>query len=259
MLRSISTAMTSAMAAALLAITPAHAEPLPGLDFDTAVANPSRPEDARKLDQSRQPAAVLEFLGLKAGDTAADIMTGSGYWAEIMADALGKTGHVTAYEPAQFYSTPEELKVWDALVARRPDITFERYPFEAFAAKPNSFDFTIINLSYHDLYWVSEKYKIPHTDPAAFVKTLYAATRPGGVVGIIDHAAAPGGDTRAVVDKLHRIDPAQVKADFKAAGFVLEAESSLLANPTDDHGKLVFDPAIRGKTDRFMYRFRKPK
>lgn len=256
MLRSLSTALAVAL---LATAAPAFADPLPGLDFDTAVANPTRPEDARKLDQSRQPAAVLEFLGLKAGDKAADIMTGSGYWAEIMADALGKTGKVTAFEPSQFYSTPEELKTWDALVARRPDIHFERYPFEAFKAAPDSFDFTIINLSYHDLYWQSEKYKIPRSDPAAFVKALYAATRPGGVVGIIDHAATPGGDTRAVVDKLHRIDPAQVKADFKAAGFMLEGESALLANPLDDHSKLVFDPAIRGKTDRFVYRFRKPK
>ncbi|MFD2430274.1 hypothetical protein ACFSUK_23580 [Sphingobium scionense] len=122
----------------------------------------------------------------------------------------------------------------------------------------DSFDFTIINLSYHDLYWQSDKFGIPRTDPDAFVKTLYAATKPGGIVGIIDHAG-PVGDTRAVVDKLHRIDPAVVKADFLRAGFVLEAQSPLLANPADDHSKLVFDPAIRGKTDRFLYRFRKPK
>ena len=109
-----------------------------------------------------------------------------------------------------------------------------------------------------DSYWQSDKFGIPRTDPDAFVKTLYAATKPGGIVGIIDHVG-PAGDTRAVVDKLHRIDPAVVKADFLRAGFVLEAQSPLLANPADDHSKLVFDPAIRGKTDRFLYRFRKPK
>ena len=82
--------------------------------------------------------------------------------------------------------------------------------------------------------------------------------KPGGIVGIVDHVGPPG-DTREVVEKLHRIDPAVVKADFTAAGFTLEAESPLLANPADDHGKLVFDPSVRGKTDRFVYRFRKPK
>lgn len=257
MRRSILAALTGATLSLSVVSLPAHAKAT-APDFAAAVAEKGRPADAVALDESRKPAEVLAFLGLKSGDKAADIMTGSGYWAEIMADAVGKKGKVTAFEPSQFYSSPEEMKVWDALGKRRPDINFLRYPFEAFSAKPDSFDFTIINLSYHDLYWESEKYKIPRTDPAAFVKTLYAATTPGGIVGIIDHAGLPG-DTRQTVDKLHRIDPAQVKADFTAAGFVLEAESPVLANPADDHSKLVFDPAIRGKTDRFVYRFRKPK
>lgn len=227
-------------------------------DLAAAVAKPGRAAESIALDESRKPAETLAFLGLRRGMQAADIMTGSGYWAEIMANAVGPKGKVTAFEPNQFYSTPEEEKKWQALVARRPDIRFVRYPFEAFSAAPNQFDFTIINLSYHDLYWQSDKYHIPRTDPAAFVKGLYAATRPGGIVGIVDHVG-PSGDTRAVVDKLHRIDPATVKADFTSAGFVLEAESPLLANPADDHTKNVFDPAIRGKTDRFVFRFRKPR
>jgi predicted methyltransferase len=223
-----------------------------------AVAAPGRPADAIALDAGRKPAEVLTFVGLKPGMSAADIMTGSGYWAEIMANAVGPKGKVTAFEPAQFYNDPEEQKVWKALTDRRSDIDFQRYPFEAFSAGDRHFDVVMISLNYHDLYWESEKYKIPRTDPQAFLKQLYAAVKPGGVVGVIDHVG-PGGDTRAVVDKLHRIDPAVVKADFAAAGFTLEAESPLLANAGDDHTKLVFDPAVRGKTDRFLYRFRKPK
>ncbi|MCI4591348.1 methyltransferase domain-containing protein [Sphingobium sp. BYY-5] len=243
--------------AATLAITPpANAASSP--DYAAAMADPKRPAEAKALDESRKPAETLAFLGLKPGMKTADIMTGSGYWAEIMADAVGRKGKVTAYEPNQFYTQPEEQKTWQTLVARRPEVQWVRYPFEAFSAPANSFDFTIINMSYHDLYWQSDKFRIPRTDPAAFVKTLYAATRPGGIVGIVDHVGGAG-DTRAIVDKLHRIDPAVVKADFAAAGFVLEAESPLLANPTDDHSKLVFDPSIRGKTDRFLFRFRKPK
>ncbi|MBY8822586.1 class I SAM-dependent methyltransferase [Sphingomonas colocasiae] len=254
MRRFILTALVGAAAWLSVPVSAAPAKP----DLAAAVARAGRPAEAIALDTSRKPAETLAFLGLKQGMSAADIMTGSGYWAEIIANAVGPKGKVTAFEPNQFYTAPDEIKKWDALVARRPDVNFVRYPFESFASKPGSFDFVIINLSYHDLYWESEKYKIPRTDPAAFLKTLYAATKPGGVVGIIDHVG-PAGDTRAVVDKLHRIDPATVKADFKAAGFVLEAESPLLANPADDHGKLVFDPAVRGKTDRFLYRFRKPR
>lgn len=227
-------------------------------DLAAAVAAPGRPAEAKALDASRKPAEVLAFLGLKSGDKAADIMTGSGYWAEIMASAVGGKGKVTAFEPNQFAADPEAVKTWDALAKRHPEISLVKYPFEAFAAAPGSFDFTIINLSYHDLYWESAKFGISRTDPAAFVKTLYAATKPGGIVGVIDHVALPG-DTRETVEKLHRIDPATVKADFTAAGFVLKAESPILANPQDDHSKLVFDPAIRGKTDRFVFRFRKPR
>jgi predicted methyltransferase len=82
--------------------------------------------------------------------------------------------------------------------------------------------------------------------------------KPGAVVGVIDHIANPG-DTRQTVEKLHRIDPEVVRADFQRAGFKLEAESDMLRNPEDDHNLLVFDPKIRGKTDRFVFKFRKPK
>ena len=247
----------AALAGALLLAAPASAATAP-FDMGAAVANPGRPADAVALDASRKPGEVLSFLGLRPGMEAADIMTGSGYWAEIMANAVGSKGHVTAFEPQQFYTTPEEQKTWAAMLVRRPDIRFVRYPFEAFASGPRSFDFAMISLNYHDLYWESAKYKIPRSDPAAFLRALYSTMKPGGIVGVIDHVG-PAGDTRAVVDKLHRIDPETVKADFKAAGFVLEAESTLLANPADDHSKLVFDPSIRGKTDRFVYRFRKPR
>jgi predicted methyltransferase len=82
--------------------------------------------------------------------------------------------------------------------------------------------------------------------------------KPGGTVAVIDHVATPGGDPREVVDKLHRIDPARLRADFERAGFVLEAQSDMLRNPADDHSKNVFEPSIRGNTDRVVYRFRKP-
>lgn len=238
------------LATALQAGTPAY--------LGDAVAAPGRPADAVKLDNGRKPAEVLAFLGLKPGMAAADVMTGSGYWAEIMANAVGPKGKVTAFEPSHFYNDPEEQKVWKALTERRPDIEFVRYPFEAFSAGGRRFDMVIINLNYHDLYWESAKYGIPRSDPQVFLKELFAAVKPGGVVGIIDHAG-PAGDTRAIVEKLHRIDPATVKADFAAAGFIFEAQSPLLANPAEDHSKLVFDPAVRGRTDRFLFRFRKPR
>lgn len=245
------------LAAAFCLATPALAQT--DKDYIAAVEQPGRPADQVALDASRHPARVLSFLGLRKGMTAADIMAGAGYYSEIMARVVGPNGKVTAYEPTQFYEgDPKAKGAWDALIARVPTISVTPYPFDAFAAPANSLDFTLLHLVYHDLYWTSEKYKVPKTDPAAFLKTLYAATKPGGIVGVIDHVG-PAGDTRETVEKLHRIDPAVIKADFAAAGFTLDAESNELAVPADDHSKMVFDPAIRGKTDRVVYRFRKPR
>ncbi len=95
-------------------------------------------------------------------------------------------------------------------------------------------------------------------DPAALVRKIYAVVKPGGIVGIVDHVG-PAGDTRAIVDKLHRIDPEVVKADFLRGGFKLAGESGHLRVAEDDHTKMVFDPAVRGKTDRFVLKFVKPK
>lgn len=245
-----------AAALSLAACTAAWAE-TPPASLAEAVAATDRPAEARALDDSRKPAETLALLDLKPGMDVADLMTGTGYWADILAEAVGPQGSVTALEPEEFYGDERGKAVIADLVARNPNLTFTRYPFKALDLPADSFDAAIIHLSYHDLYWQSEQYKIPFTDPDAFVAALYTAMRPGGRMLVIDHAG-PAGDTRAVVDKLHRIDPAVVRADFERAGFVLESSSDHLANPADDHTKLVFDPAVRGKTDRFAYVFRKP-
>jgi predicted methyltransferase len=245
--------------AASLCLTAVTAFAQTATDFAAAVSGPGRPADQVALDASRHPAEVLAFLGLKKGMTAADIMAGEGYYTAIMARVVGAKGKVMAYNPSQFVAgDAKNTAAWAALTAASPNISVAEYPFDGFAAAPDSYDFVLLHLVYHDLYWQSEKYKVPRTDPAAFLRTLYAATKPGGIVGVIDHVALPG-DTRATVDKLHRIDPATVRADFLAAGFVLEAESPMLRVPGDDHSKLVFDPSVRGQTDRFVYRFRKPR
>ncbi len=222
-----------------------------------AVAMTDRPATARALDGSRKPVEVLKFLGLKRGDRVLDVMTGSGYYAEIIGNAIGSKGVVTALEPPVFLDAKGRTE-WAALITRVPNVHLVEMMPGNLSLPPASVDFTLMHLVYHDAYWSSDKYKYPKFDPAAFLRAVYAATKPGGIVGVVDHAAAAGGDPRAVADTLHRIDPQVVKADFAAAGFKLEAESDLLANPADDHGKLVFDPAIKGKTDRFVYRFRKP-
>ena len=248
------TATIALSSTALVATAASAAEPAV---YSAAVAAPDRPTEASELDESRKPAEVLAFLGLEPGMTAADLLTGTGYWAEIMAHVVGSQGAVIAYQPSQFYTDDDSKAAWSKLEARVPEVSESRYPFDEFAPPAESLDFAIINLSYHDIYWTSERFKIPTTDPVAYVDALYKGMKPGGIVGVIDHVGE-GSDTRELVDNLHRIDPTVVKADFERAGFVLVGESDILANPEDDHTKLVFDPSIRGKTDRFLMKFVKP-
>lgn len=222
-----------------------------------AVAKSTRPEESRALDEGRKPAEVLAFLGLQPGMVAADLMTAEGYWAEIMGHAVGADGAVIGYQPEAWFNDEEALAAWSALEARSPAVSQSRYPFDQFAPEAESLDFAIVNLSYHDLYWESERFSIPRTDPRAYVAALYAGMKPGGIVGVIDHTGGDG-DTREVVDATHRINPDVVRADFEAAGFELAGTSDLLANPEDDVTMSVFAPEIRGKTDRFIMRFVKP-
>jgi predicted methyltransferase len=236
---------------------PAATSPRAAADIATAVASADRRADDVKLDDSRKPAQVLAFEGLKRGDMALDLFTGGGYYAEIMAKAVGPKGGVVAWEPANFLND-KTREAFAALKQRAPNVGMMATPVNALSLPASTFDFVMLHLNYHDLYWESVKYGFPRTDPAVILRTLYQSVKPGGTVAVIDHVG-PAGDTRELVEKFHRIDPATVKADFERAGFVLEAESNLLRNPSDDHGKEVFDPAIRGKTDRFVYRFRKPR
>lgn len=246
--------ITAAVALAL-GSPPAWAEPANVAD---AVVNSSARSEANlKLDESRKPAELLAFFGLERGSHVIDMFGANRYWAEIISPAIGPEGQLIVWQPTQFMNDKRKAD-FDAFAAKAGNAALISSPFEAPAIGNNQYDFMIMNLDYHDVYWQNPERKIGRMEPDAWLKRIYAAMKPGAVVGIVDHAANPGGDTREVVEKLHRIDPAVVKADFQRAGFVLEGESQLLRNPADDHSLNVFDDKIRGKTDRFVLKFRKP-
>lgn len=226
-------------------------------DVAAAVSAPGRPADAIALDAGRHPAEVLSFMGLRRGDRALDLFTGSGYYAEIMGRAVGPTGSVLAWEPTNFVNDRSRAGL-AALRTRTPNVAVLIAPADIVSFPTAAFDFVMINLNYHDTYWQSDHFHFPRMDPPAFLHSVFQAMKPGATIAVVDHVANPGGDTRAVVDALHRIDPATVRADFERAGFVFAGESNILRNPHDDHSKLVFDPSIRGNTDRIVYRFRRP-
>jgi len=248
------------LAALLLIATPlaASAAAKPSANIAAAVASPDRLPDNVKLDESRKPAEVLKFLGLRSGMRVADPFGGNFYWAEITGRAVGPHGHVTVWQPQQFY-TQKTYDTYQAVQAKEPNVWLRMSPMESPDIPAGKYDFMLINMDYHDIYWENAKRGIPRMDPGEWLKTIYAAMKPGATVGVIDHVANPNDDTRATVEKYHRIDPNVVKADFKRAGFQLVATSDMLRNPADPHDVLVFDPSIRGKTDRFVFKFRKPR
>ena len=248
----------AALAAPLIAKPMAHkthkAMMAAPVDYAAMLADPLRSDDMRKLDEGRLPAQVLAFAGVKPGQTVLDFFAGGGYYSLLLARAVGPKGTVYATNPAG----ENDAKAWAPFADKIPQLHVMVSPITAMQFAPRSLDLIFTNLNYHDLYWESEKYKFERVDVPPVLAGWFTAVKPGGHVVIIDHAANPGGDPRDVTNRLHRIDPERVKADMLAAGFVLEAESNMLRRSEDDHSKLVFDPAVRGKTDRFALKFRRP-
>jgi predicted methyltransferase len=239
------------------AVAPAMAAPgTPSIA--AAVAASDRSANNLKLDAGRKPAQVLQFLGLKPGMHVLDLFGANAYWAEITSPVVGPKGHVAVWMPTQFYR-PKTKESFEAFAAKHPNVSIVATPFEAPDLPKNYADFVILNDNYHDTYWQNDKFGIPKMDPNAFLKAVYASMKPGAMIGVIDHVANPNGDARATVDKYHRIDPNVVRADFKRAGFTFVKSSDILRNPADKHDVEVHDPSIAGKTDRFIFEFRKPR
>ena len=219
---------------------------------DAAVVTAQSPQSAAPtVDPAWKVREVIGFIGLRTGDNVADIV--GGRLTASLAQAVGPSGKVYAVETAEVVKAhPEVLGRMKTLATQSPNVIVSDDPVAA--ALPSGLDAVFIRQNYHDLY---DKFMGP-ADVPAFNKAVFAALKPGGVFVVLDHAAAAGSGIGAT-DTLHRIDPARVKADVLAAGFKLDAESSILANKSDDHTKNVFDPSVRGHTDQFLYRFKKPK
>lgn len=245
-----------ALAAALIAA----AAPLAAAVPPSILSADGRPAAAIALDASRKPIEMLDFWGIEPGDRVLDMMAGGGYYSELIGRAVGPRGQVLAWNLAQGEGTDsaEYRQGWTALLARQGNVRLIEGDRRALSFPPRSVDAILLHLEYHDFYWESAQYHYTRVEPAAMLAALFSALKPGGTVLVIDHVAEPGGDPRQIADSLHRIDPAIVRADFERAGFVPDGTSDVLMTGQDDHAKAVFDPSVRGRTDRFAYRFRKP-
>jgi predicted methyltransferase len=222
-------------------------------DLAAALAAPTRPQADRDRDADRKPADSVVFFGVQPGMTVLDVWAAGGYFTEVLSVAVGPTGKVYSQNP------PILLKVRDgandkAITQRLADNRLANVvrvdsDLPAAAIPPGSVDIAVTALNFHDVH---------NRDAAAgiaFMKSVYTELKPGGVFAVIDHVGVDSANNA----QLHRVPKHFAVDAAKAAGFTVEAESPLLAHAADDHSKVVFDPALRGKTDQFILKLRKPK
>jgi predicted methyltransferase len=226
-------------------------------NIKAAVADSARPEADTQRDANRKPGETLAFADVKSGEQVGELIPGGGYFTRVFSKAVGDKGHVFALIPPRPASTPaDQPDRYAPIKALAADANYSNVSVEELVsgklavATPLDLVFTAQN--YHDLH------NVPNLDVAAFNKSVFDALKPGGLYVIVDHSAEAGSGSRDT-STLHRIDVATVKEEVTAAGFQFVASSDVLKNPADARTAKVFDPTVRGKTDQFILKFRKPK
>jgi predicted methyltransferase len=213
----------------------------------------SRPLADRRRDSDRKPAEVIEFLGIEPGMSAIDLIAGAGYYTEVLSLAVSPDGSVTAMNPPSVMESNSGIiaRSLEARLAggRLPNVSRLDKELGEIRASDGPYDAALTALNLHDIYNSTGRQGVEN-----FLRIAYTLLRPGGVLGVIDHA----GSTGAAVTSLHRIDKAIVYEAASRAGLVVEEESDLLVNTQDDRSLAVFDEQVRGRSDRFLLRLRKP-
>ena len=208
-------------------------------------------------DQSKQ-AELIRFSRVEVGATVIDVYPGDGDWTRLFSGVVGPEGRVYSFVPAEVAGFKNDPLGRMRALAEEPG----RENVEAVSADlvvmpevTQAADVVWLHLFYHDLHTALMQAK--GATAARFNRAVFERLKPGGYYVIVDHAAAAGTGT-GDAQTLHRIDPAAVREEVEAAGFVLDEESTLLAHKDDPHSVKVFDPSVKGQTDRFAYRFVKP-
>ena len=212
-----------------------------------AVESPARNAESKARDANRKPAELLVLSGVKPGDKVVEFASFGQYFTTLLSDIVGPKGQVLMYDLP--YTEARSGEASRTFAAAHPNSTYTLINYNAIEL-PQAVDVVFNVLYYHDL-------PLNEIDTAALNAKIFKALKPGGVFFIVDHNAAAGSGKRDI-KTLHRIDPAVIREEVKAAGFELVTESKLLANPADDHSKMPFGKDIRGITDQTVFKFRKP-
>ena len=242
-------AATSACASQTTAVDPDERSSAVVQDYALAIADPLRPATEVARDPLRKPAEMLAFARIDGGERIADVRPEEGYFSRLFARAVGPEGRVYAFVPNQ--TAARENAYGDTLATDYPNVTRVTGALEDLSL-PEPLDVVFMGQEYHD--FVIDRFGV---DVAKMNAAVFAALKPGGLYVILDHEAAPGAGT-SVVGTLHRIEASSVRAQVEAAGFIFDGETDVVRNPEDDRSLSVFDEAIRGRSDQFVLRFRKP-
>jgi predicted methyltransferase len=221
------------------------------------LASPSRSVDDRERDVRDRPEAVLELAGFGRGDTIADIFGGGGYYSEILSGIVGRRGQVLLINNAAYDAYAKKGLEPRIAGNRLPNVRYSIAPNEALGLGVNALDGALIVMSYHDLYHADPDSGWQAIDAGQFIDQIVVALKPGGRLLIVDHAAREG-TGKADAQALHRIEETFAVRDFKAHGLEFAGSIAVLRNRDDDRTRNVFDPTIKGKTDRFVHLYRKP-
>jgi predicted methyltransferase len=218
------------------------------------LASGTRSEADKQRDADRRPSDVIAFLGVEPGMTVIDLIAAGGWYSEVLSVAVGEKGTVYAQNPAYVLQLREGVNDKDLTARlagdRLPNVKRIDRELAETGIEPGTLDLALTALNFHDIY------NARGAEAAqAFFVAVGKLLKPGGVLGLIDHA---GGAAGADDEKLHRIDEKLVISSAKAAGFEIVATSDVLRHPEDDRTRQVFEPGLRGNTDRFVLKLRKP-
>jgi predicted methyltransferase len=229
--------------------------PAQGATIAEAIADPQRSKADRERDQREQPAVILELLNIGEGSRVADIFAGGGYYSELIGRVVSPGGEVLLHNNQPYLKYVGEA-LDKRLVGREVPgvVRHDREPADLDLGE-NSLDAALIIMSYHDLYYAEEAW--PAIDVDDFMQQIVRALKPGGRFLIVDHAAKAG--TKASVSQtLHRIEEPYARAEIERQGLRYVGGTEVLRNPADARDTFVFDPQVKGTTDRFVQVFEKP-
>lgn len=222
-----------------------------------ALVHTDRLASDRAIDARRKPDKVLAFFGIKPGMTVLDMFSGGGYYSELMSFVVSASGTIHAHNNTPYLKFVEKELTQRFTPGRLPNVKRFTAENNLLDLPADTFDAAVLILTYHDVYHVAPQHGWEKIDGPKMLAEIFQSMKSGAVLGVVDHAAIDGAPAE-VGESLHRIDPERAKREIAEAGFVFEAESDVLRVPDDPRTATAFAKDMRGKTDRFVFRFRKP-